>query len=98
MVKLEHGKTYLSKDGERIKVKKINDNLFEGDNGLEYRANGEFIMCPYRFSDLTEETDGTIKHFYKIAKNLLTEKIFSYFDLIIFFSICKFIVFLVERG
>lgn len=96
MIKLEHGKAYLSANGKKVKVKKINDNLFEGNNGLEYRANGEFICCPYGFSDLIKEADSTIKHFYKKVKNLLTKNIYSPLDLIIIFAIVKFIDFILK--
>lgn len=96
MIKLEHGKTYLSNKSEKVKVKKINDNLFEGNNGLEYRLNGKFIYNRYDFNDLIEETDGAIKHFYKKAKSLLTKKIYSLLDLMIIFAIVKFMDFILK--
>jgi len=69
MIKLEHGKTYLDKLGTRVKVKKVDINLFIGDNLKMYYATDGVAVCrPFAY-DLIEETDGTIKHFLKTLWN-----------------------------
>lgn len=73
MISLEHNKTYIDKLGTRVKVKKVDDVLFIGNNlKMYYATNGVAVCRPFAY-DLVKETDGTIKYFLKTLWSKVTK-------------------------
>ena len=62
---LQHNKTYLNHLDQRVKMKQVDNCLFRGSNGYMYFDSGMVIGKCYSYNAICD-TDGTIKHFFKL--------------------------------